>query len=85
MLISASQDGAIQAVYILVRDNKAARTEEIVEDRLLADYDSRGQLVGVEILGPVKIAKITRLVQEPRRRPLRRFIREQAPDGLVLA
>lgn len=85
MSISARNDGTIEAVYILVRDNKAARTKEIVEDVLLADYNSRGQLVGIEILAPVKIAKITMLVDEPRRRPFRRFVRDRAPEELVLA
>ena len=85
MSISARNDGTIEAVYILVRDNKAARTKEIVEDVLLADYNSRGQLVGIEILAPVKIAKIAMLVEEPRRRPFRRFVRDRAPEELVLA
>lgn len=85
MSISARNDGTIEAVYILVRDNKAARTREIIEDILLADYNSRGQLVGIEILAPVKLAKITPLVDEPRRRIFRRFIKEQAPNELVLS
>ncbi len=85
MSISARDDGTIEAVYILVRDEKAVRTEEIVEDILLADYNSRGRLVGVEILAPVKIKRIASLVEEPRRRPFRRFIRERAPEELVLA
>lgn len=85
MSISARNDGTIEAVYILVRDDKAARTKEIVEDILLADYNSRGQLVGIEILAPVKITKITTLVEEPRRRLFRRFVRDRAPEELVLA
>ena len=85
MSISARNDGAIEAVYILVRDDKAKRTKEIIEDILLADYSSRGQLVGIEILAPVKLAKITPLVEERRRRPFRRFLKEQAPDQLILA
>ncbi len=85
MSISARNDGTIEALYILVRDDKATRTKEIVEDILLADYNSRGQLVGIEVLAPVKIARITPLVEPRRRRPFRRFIKEQAPDELVLA
>ena len=85
MSISARDDGTIEAVYILVRDNKAVRTKEIVEDILLADYNSRGQLVGIEILAPVKINKIATLVEEPRRRPFRRFVKARAPEELVLA
>lgn len=85
MSISARNDGAIEAVYILVRDNKAARTKEIIEDILLADYNSRGQLVGIEIPAPVRLAKIMPLVEKPRRRPFSRFVRERAPGEPVLS
>ncbi len=83
--ISASADGAVQAVYIRLHSNKIARTREIVEDIVMADYDRRGQLVGIEILAPVRLQIISRLVDQPRRRPFRRFVKEQAPENLVLA
>lgn len=83
--ISARNDGTLEAVYICVGDGKVARTEEIIEDILLADYNRRGDLVGIEILAPVKIQRITSLVDQPRRRTLRRFIKERAPEELVLA
>ena len=83
--ISASADGALQAVYIRLRTNKIARTKEIVDDIVMADYDGRGRLVGIEILAPVSLKIITKLVDQPRRRPFRRFVREQAPQDLVLA
>lgn len=83
--ISADADGALQAAYIRLRGNKIARTKEIVEDVVMADYDGRGQLVGIEILAPVSLKIIARLVDESRRRSFRRFVREQAPNDLVLA
>ncbi len=83
--ISASADGALQAVYIRLRRNKVARTKEIVADVVMADYDGRGQLIGIEILAPVKLRIIRRLVDEPRRQPFSRFVKEQAPADLVLA
>lgn len=85
MSISARNDGTVEAVYILLKDDRAARTEEIIEDILLADYNRRGELVGIEILAPVKITKITRLVDEPRRKYLRRFVQARAPHELVVA
>ena len=85
MSISGRDDGTLEAVYITIRDGKAARTVEVIEDILLADYDSRGRLVGIEILAPVKISRLTRLVDEGRRRPFRTFVKEQAPHDLVLS
>lgn len=83
--ISGRNDGTLEAAYITVRDGKAARTKEIVEDIALADYDSRGRLIGIEILAPVKLSKLTPLVEEKRRKPFRAFLRAQAPEDLVLA
>lgn len=82
--ISGRADGTLEAVYITVRDGKARRTKEIIEDIVLADYDSRGRLIGIEILAPVKISKLTPLVEEKRRKPFRNFVKTQAPDELVL-
>jgi hypothetical protein len=61
-----------------------AKTREIVEDILLADYDSRGRLLGVEILAPVKLSALLRLVEQPRRKPFRKFITRAAPEDFVL-
>ncbi len=83
--ISARDDGTLEALYIRLRVGKVAKTKEISEDVLLADYDSRTKLLGIEVLAPVKLSRITRLVDEDRRKPLRRFVKAQAPDDLVLA
>ena len=83
--ISAGADGNVQAVYIRLLDNKIAKTVEIEEDVLMADYDSRGRLVGIEILAPVPLSNISKLVEPPRRKPFSRLVREQAPSKLVLA
>lgn len=83
--ISGHHDGTLEAVYITLRDGKAAKTKEIIEDILLADYDRRGRLIGIEVLAPVKISRLTRLVDQERRRPFRNFVKNQAPKDLVIA
>jgi len=83
--VSARDDGTVEAVYIRLRDGKVAKTREIIEDVLLADYDPRGELLGVEILAPVKMSDLTRLVQQARRMPFRRFIKQTAPPRLIVA
>jgi uncharacterized protein YuzE len=82
---SGREDGRLEAVYIRLRTGRAAKTREVIEDALLADFDARGQLIGVEILAPVKLSDLTRLVQTDRRAPFRKFIREIAPPSLVVA
>jgi len=83
--ISGDTDGTLEAVYITVRDGKAHRTREIIEDIVLADYDDRGRLIGIEILAPVKLSKLTPLVEQGRRKPFRDFVKAQAPAELVIA
>lgn len=83
--VSARDDGTVEAVYIRLRDGKVAKTREIIEDVLLADYDLHRELLGVEILAPVKLSDLTRLVQNARRTSFRRFIKQTAPPRLIVA
>ena len=83
--ISARDDGTLEALYIRLSANKIARTKELPgPDEVLADYDSRGRLVGIEILSPVKLTKIARLVDQPKRETFRKLVSTSAPE-LVLA
>jgi uncharacterized protein YuzE len=81
--VNARNDGTLEAAYIQVSRASVARTREIVEDVLLADYDSRGRLVGIEILAPVKLSYLTKLVDRSRRAPFRRFVATSAPRDLI--
>ena len=83
--VSGRGDGAIEGAYIRLREAKVARTREVAGDALLADYDARGNLIGIEILAPVRISQVVNLVDQRRRRPFRRFVRQSLPAGLVAA
>jgi len=83
--ISGRRDGTLVAVYLQVSNKPVAATREIEEDVLLADHDRNGRLVGIEILAPVSLARLQRLVTPSKRRPLRRFLRQSAPPTLVYA
>ncbi len=45
--------GHTRAAYFVLRSGKSATTKELVEGRVMADYDSDGSVIGIEILGPV--------------------------------
>jgi hypothetical protein len=81
--ISGRRDGSIEAVYLAVSDNKIARTDEIIEDHMLVDYDRNGRIVGVEILAPVRLRDVTGLVDVRSRAPLKRFLRRSVPQEFV--
>jgi uncharacterized protein YuzE len=83
--ISGRDDGTIEAIYISLSEKRIHKTDEVIPDVLLVDHDSQGGIVGIEILAPVQITKITRLVDQPQRRSLRRFIEQSAPEEMVYA
>ena len=51
-------DGQIELAYLRFTDADVAKTVELDDDRLLADYDSIGALVGIEILAPFRIGSL---------------------------
>lgn len=81
--LSGRDDGTLEAAYLRFKRAKVARTVEIVEALLLADYDSKGRLIGIEILGPVKMSDVMGLVEESTRPGLRRFMRRAVPGTLL--
>jgi uncharacterized protein YuzE len=83
--VSTRDDGTIEAAYIKLADGKVAKTTEISQDVALADYDAAGNLLGIEILAPVKLSQITPLVEPPRRPSFRKAVKNAAPRQLVLA
>ena len=82
--LSARNDGTLEAAYIRLKDGKVARTEEVIEDVLLVDYNSRRDILGIEILSTVKLSDLVPLVDQPRRRPFRKFIKQSVPQELVV-
>jgi hypothetical protein len=61
--------GRILAAYFQIRKGKVARTREFAEGIVFADYNAKGQLLGIEQLGPCdnrvfeKIARRDKQVQ----------------------
>lgn len=83
--VTGREDGAIGVAYIRLKKGRVARTREIDGDALLADYDARGNLIGIEVLAPVRIPQLVGLVDENRRPSFRRFVRQCFPRGLLAA
>lgn len=81
--ISASDSGTPQAVYVRFSRASVATTKEVQADVLIADYDGRGQLVGIEVLAPVRLSKLTQLVDRSKRAAFTRFLKQAVPQVLV--
>lgn len=84
--VTARADGALEAAYIKISDAQVARTQELIEAVLLADFDHHDQLVGVEILAPVPMSEVLRaadMLYGDQKEAYQRFVRSSAPRELV--
>ena len=57
--VDAREDGSLVAAYVQLSTAKSARTEEVIESILLVDFDSDDNVVGIEILAPMKEALLS--------------------------
>ena len=78
-------DGTIEAVYIYFSHRPVASTREIKRDVLLADFDAEGNIIGLEVLAPVKVSEIVMLADPNRRVSFERFVKGAAPAALIQA
>ena len=76
--ISAAEDGSVEALYISVHRTKIVRTVELIPGKLLADYSQAGDLVGLEVIGPVKLSVLTKKVPLENREPIQALLRNGA-------
>jgi len=81
--LSGRHDGTLEAAYFRFKNGTVKKTTEVIEDTLLADYDAHGELLGIEVLAPVKLADLAKQVEQPRRSSFRKFVRGSAPPALI--
>ncbi len=84
---SGRDDGTIEAAYVSFAGSrdKAARTQELLEDILLADYDAADNLLGFELLAPVRIADLERWVPPETWHAFRAFLEQSGPREWLVA
>lgn len=76
--------GKVLAMYLQLRDGKAAETKEVFDGKAFADYDEDGNLIGVELIAPCKVEVWDKIIRkEPK--PIKNFIRGAMPRDLILA
>lgn len=75
------ETGEIVAVYLQIRKGRQHTTKEYADGALFADYDRKGQLLGIEVLAPCE-AKV--LASVAKQAPAKRFLRESVPRGMLV-
>jgi uncharacterized protein YuzE len=74
--------GRVSAAYFYIRRGKSAQVKEFAEGRAFADYDRKGQLLGIELLAPCEIKVLDRIAsKEPI--AIKNFLRGSAPREMV--
>jgi hypothetical protein len=79
-----NESGEVLAVYFRVRQGKSAVTKEYGKGLAYADFDKKGNLLGVELLGPCEITVLDTIARkEPK--PVKEFLRGAVPRRMALA
>lgn len=82
--ISARPDGSVRAAYLRIKDGKIGRTREVLRNRLLVDEHANGSVLGIEVLGPVSVQAVARLVpREQGRDIITEFAKAAMPKDLI--
>jgi len=76
------ETGLILAVYFRVRTGEAAETREFAGGSAFADYDSKGRLLGVEILAPCEVTVLDKISKEEPK-PVKTFLRGSMPVQML--
>jgi hypothetical protein len=87
LLLEASIDdktGRTVAVYLRVRKGEVAETKKVKPGIAYADYDSAGELLGIELLDPCQVAVLDSAAPAESE-AVRRFLTGSVPHELVAA
>lgn len=55
--MSIDKKGQLSTAYFQIREGKVVKTTELQIGVINADYDARGVLLGIELLGPCEIVQ----------------------------
>ena len=82
----SEKTGEVTAAYFQVREGKADRVKEFADGSVFANYNKRGELLGVEMLAPCEVSVLDRIAAvEPKqhREKTRNFLKRSAPRAMI--
>ncbi len=77
-----NRTGEVMAVYFQIRAGTSHEVKEHEEGNVFADYDRRGRLLGIEMLGPCRGRVLDRIAGEA---PVKRFVKKGIPRGMLVS
>ena len=82
------ETGDVLSVYFQIRKGKVHETREFADGAAFADYNSYGELLGIELLGPCQVSVVDQLAaNEPlvMRQRTKKFMKTAGPRQMVAA
>lgn len=77
------ETGKVSAAYFYIRKGKSAHVREFADGAAFADYDRKGNLLGVELLAPCQITVLDKIARrEPA--PVKTFLKGSIPREMAL-
>jgi hypothetical protein len=73
--------GEVLAVYFQIRSGASYAVKEHEDGNLFADYDRRGRLLGIEMLGPCNAKVLDKIAVDT---PVKRFVKKGIPSGMLV-
>lgn len=83
LVTTDNKTGRILAVSIRVRKGKASETREFGDGAAFADYDHKGDLIGIEFLEPCAIQVLNKITGSDVR--TRKFVKDSIPRAMLLS
>jgi len=71
----------VVAAYFQVRKGKVKVAKEYADGNAFADYDSRGKLLGIELLAPCRASVLDGIAAPA---PAKRFVQGAVPQGMLV-
>ena len=72
--------GRLLSVYFGIRLGKSFKTAELADGKVLADYDRKGRLLGVEMIAPCTAKVLNQIDVEE---PVKAFVKNMIPREFI--
>ncbi|MCH7987788.1 MAG: DUF2283 domain-containing protein [Planctomycetes bacterium] len=80
--------GQVLSAYFQIRKGKVHETREFADGAAFADYNNRGELIGIELLAPCRVTIVNQLAanESPTvRQRTKKYMREAGPRWMVVS
>lgn len=76
------RSGRIMSAYLQFREGKAAKVVEYADGNAFANYNRKGELLGIELLGPCRLSVLEKVAKT---KEVRDFVRRVTPREMAVA